>query len=116
MTDFNEQFNKYLDFQAQAYEPLRAFGGAAAETFEKLSRQNYAVLGDYVDFAVQQAKLPGQVADANDYAAKQFETTREFGERLAERVQGYVAIARAAQARTEEAAATQVKATRKKAA
>ena len=116
MTDFNEQFNKYLDFQAQAYEPLRAFGGAAAETFEKLSRQNYAVLGDCVDFAVEQAKLPGNVADASEYVGKQIEATREFSERLADRVQGYVAIARAAQARNEEVAATQVKATRKKAA
>jgi len=97
MTNPTEQFQKYVDFQREAFEPFRAFSDVAAQTFEKLARQNYAVLGDYVEFAVEQAKLPTQVADLNDYLGKQMANTRAFGEKLAKRTQEYAEIARAAQ-------------------
>jgi hypothetical protein len=97
MTTYNEQIQKYIDFQREAFEPFRAFGDVAAQTFERIARQNYAVLGDYIEFAVDQAKLPTQVADVNDYIGKQMAHTRAFGEKLARRSQEYAEIARAAQ-------------------
>lgn len=97
MTTYNEQIQKYIDFQREAFEPFRAFGDVAAQTFERIARQNYAVLGDYIEFAVDQAKLPSQVADVNDYLGKQMAHTRAFGEKLARRSQEYAEIARAAQ-------------------
>lgn len=104
MTTPNDQFLKYVEFQREAFEPFRAFGDVAAQTFERLARQNYAVLGDYIEFAVEQAKLPTQVADLNDYVGKQIANTRAFGEKLARRTQEYAEIARTAQ----EAAGTVV--------
>ncbi len=104
MTVQTEQFQKYVEFQREAFEPFRAFSDVAAQAFERVARQNYAVLGDYVEFVVDQAKLPTQVADLNDYVGKQIASTRAFGEKLARRTQEYAEIARSAQ----EAAANTV--------
>lgn len=104
MANFNDQFTQYISFQREALEPFRAFTGVAAQTFERLARQNYAVLGDYIEFAVEQAKLPTQVTDINDYVGKQISHTRAFGEKIAKRAQQYAEIARTAQ----DAAATVV--------
>ena len=105
MTTHNEQFQQFADFQREAFEPFRAFTTVAAQTFERLARQNYAVLGDYLEFSVEQAKLPTQIADANDYVGKQIAHTRAFGEKLAKRAQEYAEIARTAQDATTAAVA-----------
>ncbi|MCK6370413.1 MAG: phasin family protein [Gammaproteobacteria bacterium] len=97
MSTYNDQFQKYIDFQREAFEPFRAFSDIAAQTFERIARQNYAVLGDYIEFAVEQARLPAQVADMNDYVGKQIAQTRALGEKIAKRTQEYAEIARTAQ-------------------
>lgn len=104
MNTTNDQIQKYWHFQNEILEPMRAFGGIAAETFERFARQNYAVLGDYIEFAVEQVKLPAQASDTNDYLARQMAHSRAFGEKLAKRAQEYAEIAQAAQARTQNAA------------
>lgn len=96
MTTYNDQIQKYIDLQREAFEPFRALTDVAAQTFERLARQNYAVLGDYLEFAVDQAKLPGQVTDINDFIGKQIASTRAFGEKLVRRTQEYAEIARSA--------------------
>ena len=103
MSKMNEQFEKYVTFQTEAFAPFRAFNDLAAETFEKLARENYAVLGDCVEFAVNQAKLPADVKDFNEYVGKQFDANRAFGEKLAERVEEYAEIVRKAQDKVQEA-------------
>ena len=105
MTTYNEQFQQYADLQREAFEPFRAFTTVAAQTFERLARQNYAVLGDYIEFSVEQAKLPTQVADINDYVGKQIANGRAFTEKLAKRAQEYAEIARTAQDATTAAVA-----------
>lgn len=102
MNKLNEQFEKYATFQAEAFAPFRAFGDVAAETFEKLARENYQVLGDYVDFAVNQAQLPANAKDFNEYIGKQIDVNRAFGEKLAARAEEYAAIVRRAQDRAQE--------------
>lgn len=113
MTTYNDQIQKYVDFQREAFEPFRAFTDVAAQTFERLARQNYAVLGDYIEFAVDQAKLPTQVADANDYVGKQIAHTRAFGEKLVKRTQEYAEIARLAQDATASVVAEKQRAQKK---
>lgn len=109
MSTINEQFERYIDMQAEAFGPVRAFGGVAADTFERVVRQNYAVLGDYIEYAVGQAKLPGAVKDVNDYVGRQVAYNRAFSEKLAERVQEYVNIARDSQKEVEDFAEAEVK-------
>lgn len=118
MSNVNEQFEKIFAFQTEAFEPARAFSGVAAATFEQLARQNYAVFGDYVEFAIDQAKLVGQVKDVKEFTGRQIESNRAFGEKLAGHVNEYVAIARKAQDETQQFTAEAQKAApaRKKAA
>lgn len=97
MTKHTDQFQQFVDFQRDALEPFRAFTTVAAQTFERLARQHYAVLGDCIEFGVEQAKLPTQVTDLNDYIGRQIVGTRAFGEKLARRAQEYAEIARTAQ-------------------
>lgn len=97
MNACNEQIQKYLDFQRAAFEPFRAYTDVAVQTFERLARQNYAVMGDYIDFAVDQANLSAQVTDMQDYFARQIASTQAFGDKLARRTQEYAEIARSAQ-------------------
>lgn len=118
MTNQNDVFANITNFQKEALEPIRAANGVAADTFEKLSRQNYAVLGDYINFAVEQAKLPAKTGDYNEYLAKQMETARSFGELVTRRSQEYVEILSAFQAKAQATAqaAVQAPATKAKAA
>lgn len=105
MTTVNDQIKQYWESQQEVFAPMRAFGGVAAEGFERFARQNYAVFGDYVEFAVAQFKLPGQARDATDYLGQQFAHTQAFGAKLARRAQEYVEIAQSVQAKSQDAAA-----------
>ncbi|MBL8201357.1 MAG: phasin family protein [Chromatiales bacterium] len=122
MTTRNDQFANFLGFQTEALEPMRAANGMAADAFERLSRQNYAVLGDYINFAVEQARLPTETADYTQYLAKQMETARLFGDQLVRRSQEYMDILSAFQVKAQTAvqtatqAATQAPAGKAKAA
>jgi hypothetical protein len=122
MTNQNDQFANFLGFQKEALEPMRAANGMAADAFERLSRQNYAVLGDYINFAVEQARLPTQTTDYTQYLARQMETARLFGDQLVRRSQEYMEILTAMQAKAQTAvqtatqAATQAAAPKAKAA
>ena len=118
MTTQNDVFANFTSFQKEALEPIRAANGVVAETFERLARQNYAVLGDCLNFAVEAARLPAKAVDYNEFLAKQMETTRAFGEQAVRRSQEYVEIVTALQAKaqTTAQAAAQTPATKAKAA
>ena len=111
MTTLN-QFPNIPSFQKEALEPLRAFNGVAVEAFERLSQQNYAVLGDCINFAVDQARLPTNVANFGEFLTRQMEFTPAFGEQLARRTQEYLEIAGSVHAKAQQAtvAANQTKA------
>lgn len=111
MTTQTDPMQAFIGFQKEALEPIRAANGMAADAFERLSRQNYAVLGDVLNFAVAQARLPTSVADYTDYLAKQMEHTRAFGEQLVRRSQEYVEITSAIQAKAQTAVQTAVQTT-----
>jgi hypothetical protein len=113
MTNLNEQFQKFWDYQTGLAAPMRTFGTIAAETFERVARQNQAVLGDCIDFAVEQVKLATQVTDVTEYSGKQLAHTQSFGEKIARRVHEYAEIAQAAQARTQNIAASSTAETRR---
>jgi len=97
MTTINEQFGQFADLQKQAFEPLRAFSGVAAQAFERVARQNYEVLGDYIEYTVAQARLAGEAQDANDFVGLQIARNRVFVEKMAQRAQEYASIASATQ-------------------
>lgn len=104
MTTQNDVFANFTSFQKEALEPIRAANSVAADTFEKLSRQHYAVLGDYINFAVEQARIPAKASDYNEFLAKQMETARAFGEQVVRRSQEYAEILSAFQAKAQATA------------
>ena len=110
MTTRNDSFTSFTGFQKEALEPMLAANGVAADAFERLSRQNYAVLGDYINFAVEQARLPTQASDYTQFLAKQMEHARTFGEQLVRRSQEYVEIMSAFQAKAQATAQAAVQA------
>ena len=63
MNAFNETFDKMTDFGTKGLEPVREFAGVAIDQFEKLARANYAMAGDVMEFAVEQARLPLTVTE-----------------------------------------------------
>lgn len=110
MTTQNDAFANFTNFQKEALEPLRAANGIATEAFERLARQNYAVLGDYINFAVEAARLPAKATDYNELLTKQMEAARTFGEQAVRRSQEYVEIVTAFQAKAQATAQTAVQA------
>ncbi len=108
MTTANEQFDRLADMQRQAVEPMRAFGGYAVNTFEGFMRQNLAVMGDCVDYALAQAKMAGQAKDVNDFVGQQMDQGRSFSEKMAEHVQKYVNLAGTATREVTEVAQAEI--------
>ena len=92
MTNFVENFEKFSDLQKQGLEPVRNLTAFAVETFEKLARQNYAVYGDVLDFAVSQAKLPVNVVEPKELIERQVASTKAFAELLTDRAKEYVEL------------------------
>jgi len=104
MTTQNDVFANFAGFPKEALEPMLAANAVAADAFERLSRQNYAVLGDFISFAVDQVRLPTQAPDYTQFMAKQTEHARTFGEQLVRRSQEYVEIMNAFQAKAQATA------------
>jgi phasin family protein len=104
MTTQNDSFTSFNGFQKEALEPMLAANAVAADAFERLSRQNYAVLGDFINFAVEQARLPTQATDYTQFLAKQTEHARTFGEQIVRRSQEYVEIMSAFQSKAQATA------------
>lgn len=88
--NMNDQMKKFADMQAKSLEPMRAFSALAAEAGEQLMRQNYAVMGDYVDFAVKQAQVPFNPEAVSETTSVQIADATAFGELLGARANEYV--------------------------
>ena len=116
MTIQNDVFANFANFQKEALEPIRAANSIVAETFERLTRQNYAVLGDFVNFAVEAVRLPSKAADYSELLTRQMEHARALGEQAVRRSQEYVEIVTAIQAKATTQAAAPAPATKAKAA
>jgi hypothetical protein len=97
MTTFTDNVAKLNDFQSQGLEPARKFTGIAVEAFEQIARQNYAVCGDMLEFAVSQAKLPMDVTDPKALFERQAESTKALAELLTARAEEYAAIGKTIQ-------------------
>ncbi len=100
MTTFTENFEKMTELQKQGLEPVRNFAEFAVEAIERVARQNYALAGDILEFAVVQVKLPVNVAEPKELFERQITTTREFAELLTNRVNEYVELGKALNEKT----------------
>jgi hypothetical protein len=102
MTTFTDSFEQFAEMQKQGLEPVRQFGTVAVKLFEQLARQNYAVYGDVLEFAVAQAKLPVDVNEPKALFEQQVASTKAFAELVGKRATEYVELGKAFQARAGE--------------
>lgn len=98
MTDFTEQFQEFAKLQSEFLLPLREMNGVAVDSFESLSRLNYTVQGDIVDYTIEQAQLMASADNVASLMSKQYETAKTFGEKMSGRATEYSDIAKEYQA------------------
>lgn len=88
----NEQVQQFSNMQSKAFQPMRIFGGFAAEAMEQVARKNYAVMGDFIEFSVKQVQLPLSSDNARDILSAQMEELSAFGELMNNRASEYVEL------------------------
>lgn len=76
---FAEQFEQFSQYRKDAVASLQAKGAAGVDGFERLARFNVAVLGDVVNFSVEQARLATTATEPVEYFNKQIESASAFG-------------------------------------
>ncbi len=91
--NMNEQMKKFADMQAKSLEPMRVFSALAAEAGEQLMRQNHAVMGDFVEYAVKQAQVPFNPEAVSETTSAQVADATAFGELLGARASEYSEMA-----------------------
>jgi hypothetical protein len=113
---FSEQFEQFSQYQKDAVASLQTRGAAGVDGFEKFARFNLAVLGDVVDFSVDQARLATTTTEPLEFFNKQIESASGFGKLVQARTKEYVELlTNAAEKATEETKEVVVKAVKKSA-
>ena len=82
MTDFNESCKEFAKLQADFFKPVREANGLVADSFENFARLGYAIQGDLIDYAVEQTQLAATAEDVTGLISKQYEKTKELGEKM----------------------------------
>jgi len=86
----NEQMKQFGDVQQRGLEPMRAFGAVAVDAFEQMTRKNYALVGDMIDYTVKQASLPLKGEGLNETIAAQVNESKAFAELMNQRSGEYM--------------------------
>lgn len=89
---FSDQLAQISQFQKDAVEKLQARNAANVENWEKFARHNLAVMGDFVDYTVEQAKLATTVTEPEEFFGKRIENITEFTKVLEGRTKEYIGL------------------------
>ncbi|MBP6514320.1 MAG: phasin family protein [Steroidobacteraceae bacterium] len=110
----------FVEASKKAFAPAARFNELYVKSFERVARQQYAFMGEMLDFAVKQAQLTTTAKDVNELTAKQVELNTAFAEKATQHSQDFVKFATESQAEMtklfDQAAAEIVPAAKKKAA
>jgi hypothetical protein len=93
MKTVSEQFAEMQKKTLESLEPMKNMNSLAAEAFERIARKNYALMGDLVEYAVAQVKMPSADANLQEVYEKRVADTKAFAEKVSERAAEYVALA-----------------------
>jgi len=94
MSDLNEQMESFARMQKAAMEPMKQFNSVAVDAFEKISRQNYSVVGDLMEYTVKQARTPLGGDELKDVLSAQMNNARALSEQMSARANEYSELAR----------------------
>ena len=89
---FSDQLAQISQFQKDAVEKLQARNAANVENWEKFARPHLAVMGDFVDYTVEQAKLATTVTEPEEFFGKRIENITEFAKVLEGRTKEYIGL------------------------
>lgn len=93
MKSVNEQMAELQKKTLESLEPMQNMNSVAAEAFERIARKNYDLMGDLVDYAVAQVKMPTGDANLQDLYEQRVAETKAFADKVNERAAEYVALA-----------------------
>ena len=88
----HESTARLADVRSRGVENAFALARAATSVFERIARQNYAVMGDVVDYSLEQIRIPTRHSDPRAVIEAQAAGTRGFAERARTRADEYAAI------------------------
>lgn len=104
--NMNDQFKQLLDMQTKSLEPLRIFASLATDAAEQVARQNYAVVGDVLDYSAKAANLPLSSDNVSEVASAQMAESSTFAELMNTRATEYADLAQSFSVKVREAAET----------
>ncbi|MGQ7844322.1 phasin family protein [Granulosicoccus sp. 3-233] len=93
MKTVNEQFAEMQKKTLENLEPVQNMNTLAAQAFERIARKNYDLMGDLVDYAVSQVKVPANPNNLQEVYEQKVAETKAFAEKVNERAKEYVALA-----------------------
>lgn len=100
---FSEQLSQLSQYQKDAVAKVQARSVSGVDNLEKFARYNLAVLGDVVDFTVEQARLATTVNEPQEFFSKQIDNASAFSRVVEGRTQEYIELlTNAAETATEE--------------
>jgi hypothetical protein len=93
MTAQTFDFTKLFDTYRQAFAPVIAAQQTGLKTLERVARYQYAVAGDYLEWALSHAKASAEPRSIADTVTQQSALNTAFGEKLRARAQEFNQIA-----------------------
>ena len=101
--NMNDQIKQLTDLQSRTLEPLRAFAATAADAVEQVTRKNYAVVGDVLEYSIKQVKLPLSSDNLTDVTSAQVAEANALVELMNSRATEYADLAQQFSSKAKEA-------------
>ncbi|MFK8082759.1 MAG: hypothetical protein AB8B97_20965 [Granulosicoccus sp.] len=93
MKSVNEQFAEMQKKTMESLEPMQNMNTVAAQAFERIARKNYDLMGDLMEYAVAQVKMPEGEVNVQQVYEQRVAETKAFADKVNERAAEYVALA-----------------------
>jgi len=116
---FDEPLKQLNELQAKTLEPAKTLTKALLGSYQQFAQLNYAVMGDLVNFSIDQSKLVSETDDATAFFEAQQSAAKSLSDTLGERAGEYANLATELQNKVQSEATTprkNSKSTTKKAA
>ena len=85
-------FNAFIDAGKKAFAPAIKLNELSAAAFERIARQQYAFVGEMLEFSLQQWQVASSARDINDLTSRQIELSTQFAERATQRSQDLLKV------------------------
>jgi len=92
MKTVDQQFAEMQKKTLESLEPIQSMNNVAAQAFERIARKNYDLMGDLMEYAVAQVKVPEPDANMQEVYEQRVAETKAFADKVNERAAEYVAL------------------------